>query len=61
LHTEVFGVDVSTGVALMVTTTVLEVEQPEVVPTTVYVVVEAGVALIVAPEVLLNPMLGDHA
>jgi hypothetical protein len=45
----------------MVTTTVLEVEQPEVVPTTVYVVVEAGVALIVAPEVLLNPMLGDHA
>jgi hypothetical protein len=57
----VFGVDVSTGVVLMVTTTVLEVEQPEVVPTTVYVVVEAGVALIVAPEVLLNPMLGDHA
>jgi hypothetical protein len=61
LHTEVFGVDVSTGVVLMVTTTVLEVEQPEVVPTTVYVVVEDGLALIVAPEVLLNPVLGDHA
>jgi hypothetical protein len=48
------------GVGLTVITTVAILEQVPVVPVTVYVVVEVGVAVTVAPVVALNPAAGAH-
>lgn len=44
-----------------VTTTVVDELQPDVVPVTVYVVVLAGLAVTVAPDVADKPVEGDHA
>ena len=35
-------------------------EHPELVPVTVYVVVDAGLACTIAALVLLRPVAGDH-
>ena len=45
---------------LTVTVTVAVLEQPEVVPVTVYVVVEPGLAVTEEPVVALRPVPGLH-
>src|SRR5262249_3738469 len=49
-----------TGIGFTVTVTCAVAVQPRDVPVTVYVVVEAGVAVIGVPEVLLSPVEGDQ-
>jgi len=56
------GVAEITGGGLTVTVTVEVLVQPfEPVPVIVYVVVEAGLAVTLAPVVALNPVAGDQA
>jgi len=54
------GVTLMVRAELTVTVTVCVPEHPEVVPVTVYVVVDAGLALTVEPTVVLKPVGGDH-
>jgi hypothetical protein len=54
------GVTVTLSVAATVTVTVAVEVQPELVPVTVYVVVDAGLALGLAQFVQLNPVPGLH-
>jgi hypothetical protein len=57
----VIGVAATVGKGLTVTVTVVVFVQPEAdVPETVYVVVEAGLAVTEAPVVALNPVDGAH-
>lgn len=49
-----------TGVGLTVMVTVAVLEQPPLDPVTVYVVVELGFALTVAPVDDVRPVVGDH-
>ena len=49
---------VTVGFGVIVTTEVLFEEHPAVVPVTVYVVEEAGVAVTVEPVVELKPVAG---
>ena len=61
LHKTAEGDTEIEGVELTVTTTVaVELEQPEMLPVIVYVVVAVGLAVTVAPEVALRPADGAH-
>ena len=52
---------VHVGFGLTVTVTVaVEVHPAALVPVIVYVVVDAGFAVTLAPVVALNPVAGDH-
>jgi len=54
------GGTVMTGSGLTVTVTCAVCVHPLRVPVTVYVVVVVGLAVTLAPVVLLNPVGGDH-
>ena len=55
------GETVTVGNGVTVTVTVCVPLHPLAVPVAVYVVVEDGLAVTVAPVVALNPPAGDHA
>ena len=48
------------GMALTVTVTITVLLQPLVVPVTVYIVVDDGLAVTLAPVVADKPVDGDH-
>jgi len=54
------GVTVTVGVGVTVIATIWVSVQDPLVPTTVYVVVVAGVAVTLAPVVALRPVAGLH-
>jgi hypothetical protein len=60
VHKVTFGETVTTGTGFTVTVTCAVAVQPSASPVTVYVVVEAGVAVTVEPVVELNPVEGLH-
>jgi hypothetical protein len=60
LHRTFTGTVVTVKEDPTVTTTVSVPVQPPVVPVTIYVVVDDGLALTVAPVVALNPEAGDQ-
>lgn len=50
----------STGLGFTVIIAVSDAEQPPLVPVTVYVVVEVGLAFTLEPVLALSPDDGDH-
>ena len=54
------GVMLTVGEVFTVTVTLVVPVQPDVVPVTVYMVVDAGLAVTVAPVVELRPVAGDQ-
>ena len=58
-HVETGGTE-TTGIGLIVTVTCAVAVQPFRTPVTVYVVVDAGLALTEEPVVALNPVAGLH-
>ena len=60
IQIEVVPVIFTTGIGVTLTVTTSVLEHPEVVPVTVYVVVEEGVAKGFGLVGLLNPVVGNH-